>query len=299
MPVLNRLQLAGAAVAVVMVAGPACVDITGLARFVERDEKRFTVTGKPAVSVSTFDGAIDIRPSDKSEVVVTIEKRAANKEQADRIEVHAEQAGNRIVVDVRMPKSAHHVFGFHESAGASLIVSVPASSDVEAHSGDGSINVERITGNLELRSGDGSIDGRDLDGSVKAHTGDGSIKMAGVNGALDAETGDGSITAEGRFSSVHARSGDGSVTIRAAAGSSASDEWTISTGDGSVLLEVPDGFGGELDAHTGDGGINVHDVALSNVTGRISRDTVRGRLGNGGAAVKVRTGDGTITLRRS
>ena len=293
-----RLRLAGAAISAVLVAGPACVDITGFARFVEREEKRFTVSGKPSVSVSTFDGAIDIRASDRQEVVVTIEKRASSKEEADRIEVHAEQNGNRIIVDVRMPKTAH-AFGFHQSAGARLIVSVPVSSDVEAHSGDGSIDIERVSGTLDLRSGDGSIDGRELGGSVKVHTGDGSIKMVGVNGTLDADTGDGSINAEGKFSSVRARSGDGSVTVHATAGSSASDEWTISTGDGSVLLEVPDGFGGELDAHTGDGGIDVHDVTLSNVTGRISRDTVRGRLGNGGAAVKVRTGDGTITLRRS
>ena len=290
-------QLAGAAVALMLVVGPACVEITGLARFVDREEKRFTVSGKPTVSVSTFDGSIEIRASDRQEVVVTIERRAASKEEADRMEIHAEQNGNRVTVDVRMPKMAH-AFGFHQSASAMLIVTLPASSDVEAHSGDGSIDIERVNGTVDLRSGDGSIDGRELSGSVKAHTGDGSIKLVGVNGAVDADTGDGSINAEGRFSSMRARSGDGSVTIRAAAGSSASDEWSISTGDGSVVLEVPDGFGGELDAHTGDGGIDVHDVTLSNVTGRISRDTLRGRLGSGGAAVKVRTGDGTITLRK-
>src|SRR4051812_32502778 len=151
-----RCQLAGATVAAVMLAGPACVEITGFARFVEREEKRFPVTGKPVVSVSTFDGSIEIRPSDKPEVVVTIEKRAANKEEADRIDVHTEQNGGRIVVDVRMPKSAH-MFGFHQSASASLVVSLPASSDVEAHSGDGSIDIARISGTLDLRSGDGSI----------------------------------------------------------------------------------------------------------------------------------------------
>jgi DUF4097 and DUF4098 domain-containing protein YvlB len=293
-----RTHVVGAAVAAVLVAGPACVEITGFARFVDREEKRFTVSGKPSVSVSTFDGSIEIRPSDRPEVVVTIEKRASSKDEADRMEIHAEQNGSRIVVDVRMPKTAR-AFNFHQSASARLIVTLPSSSDVEAHSGDGSIDIERVSGALDLRSGDGSIDGRELGGSVKVHTGDGSIKLVGVNGTVDADTGDGSITAEGKFSGVRARSGDGSVTIRAAAGSSASDEWSISTGDGSVLLEVPDGFGGELDAHTGDGGIDVHDVTLSNVTGRISRDTVRGRLGSGGAAVKVRTGDGAITLRKS
>jgi hypothetical protein len=42
----------------------------------------------------------------------------------------------------------------------------------------------------------------------------------------------------------------------------------------------------------------VRDVTISNVTGNIGRNTVRGRLGDGGKAVRVRTGDGSITLRR-
>ncbi len=97
---------------------------------------------------------------------------------------------------------------------------------------------------------------------------------------------------------MHARSGDGGVTIHAASGSAPAGDWDITTGDGSVTLELPDGFGGELDAHTGDGTIHMQDITVSNVTGKIAKNTVRGTLGSGGRAVRVRTGDGTITLRR-
>ena len=65
-----------------------------------------------------------------------------------------------------------------------------------------------------------------------------------------------------------------------------------------MTLEVPDGFGAELDAHTGDGGIRMRDVTLSNVTGNIGKNSLRGRLGDGGHALRVRTGDGSITLKR-
>jgi hypothetical protein len=40
-------------------------------------------------------------------------------------------------------------------------------------------------------------------------------------------------------------------------------------------------------------------VTVSNVTGRISRSSLRGRLGAGGHNLRVRTGDGSITLKRS
>jgi len=37
---------------------------------------------------------------------------------------------------------------------------------------------------------------------------------------------------------------------------------------------------------------------VSNVTGQIGRNSIRGRLGAGGHNLRVRTGDGSITLRR-
>ena len=285
MVVLVRLVkgLALPATLAAVLAAPACVDIIGadMNRYVERDEKHFAVSGKPDVALATFDGSIEVRPWDKADVQVVIEKRGRDRDAVAAIEVKAEQHGDRIEITVTEPKRDHAGFIFHVSRSARLIVSVPAASDVAAKSGDGSIDIERVAGHVQLRSGDGSIRGRMLGGDVEANTGDGSIKL------------------DGKLTSVRVHTGDGSVTIRADAGSSPGADWDITTGDGSVTLEVPDGFGAELDAHTGDGGIHVRDVMISNVTGNIGKNTVRGRLGDGGKAVRVRTGDGSITLKRS
>lgn len=296
------MALRGIPVAVsvmVLLAGTACIDLVSADnKYVEREEKRFPTSGTPDVSLSTFDGSIEIRAWDKPEVEVIVEKRAVDKEAAAAIEVRANQNGDRVTVDVKTQKMSG--FGIHfNNRSAKLIVSAPARSNIAAASGDGSIDVARIAGHLELRTGDGSIQGRDLNGDVRAHTGDGSIRLDGVNGALDVDTGDGSVTASGRLTGVRVRTGDGSVTVHAGAGSAAETDWTITTGDGSVTLALPDGFNGELDAHTGDGRIHVNDITLSNVTGEIGRNTVRGRLGSGGRNVHVRSGDGSITLRKS
>jgi len=263
------------------IVGSACVEIDGadLGRFVERDEKHFSVNGRPDVSLRTFDGSIEVRPWDRNEVQVVIEKRGTSKAATDTIDVRAEQDGNRITVEARVPAS--HGFRFGYSRTARLIVSVPASSDVAARSGDGSIDLDGVSGRLQLTSGDGSIRANHVDGD------------------LDVHTGDGSVTVSGRLAAVRARSGDGSVRITADSGSSPTADWEITTGDGSVTLVIPDGFGAELDAHTGDGGIHMSDITLSNVTGRIGRNALRGRLGSGGRTVRVRTGDGSINLRRS
>ncbi len=276
--------LALPAVLAALLAAPGCVDIigAGLNTYVERDEKHFTVSGKPDVALATFDGSIEIRPWDKADVQVVIEKRGRDKDDVSAIEVKAEQHGDRIEISVTQPKRDHERFALHfNNRSAKLIVSVPASSDVAAKSGDGSIDIERVAGRVQLRSGDGSIRGRMLGGDVEANTGDGSIRI------------------DGTLTSVRVRTGDGSVTIHADPGSSPVADWDIVTGDGSVTLEVPDGFGADLDAHTGDGSIHMRDLTLSNVTGNIGKNSLRGRLGGGGRAVRVRTGDGSITVKRS
>src|SRR5665213_792922 len=102
MAVSPRLRLAlGVSAAAVLLAGSGCVDIAGagVGRFVDRQEKTFSTTGTPDIDLSTFDGAIEIRPWDKAQVLVVIEKRAANKDEADAIDVRAEQRGNEVTID--------------------------------------------------------------------------------------------------------------------------------------------------------------------------------------------------------
>ncbi|HZT76157.1 MAG TPA: DUF4097 family beta strand repeat-containing protein [Vicinamibacterales bacterium] len=267
------------ALVLALAASSACIEINGadIGRYVEREEKRFTVSGRPALSVSTFDGSIEVRPWDRADVEVVVEKHAGSKQSASTIDVDAQQNGNTIRVDVRVP--ALHAFGFHMNRSAKLIVSVPAGTDLTARSGDGSIDIERINGAIDLHSGDGTIKGRSLGGDVVVTTGDGSVAI------------------DGAFASLRAHTGDGSLRVTAAAGSHASKDWDLSTGDGSVSVTLPHGFDAEIDAHTGDGGITLHDVTLSDVTGRIGRNSVKGRLGAGGPTVRIRTGDGSITLR--
>jgi hypothetical protein len=50
----------------------------------------------------------------------------------------------------------------------------------------------------------------------------------------------------------------------------------------------------ELDAHTGDGHVSL-DFPVT-VSGRLSTSNIRGKLGNGGPELTLRTGDGSIRL---
>jgi DUF4097 and DUF4098 domain-containing protein YvlB len=295
-------QTAGFAVLVALGAG--CNVQMDAHAFIEREEKRFPAGPAPEISLGTFDGSIQVRPWDRPEVLVEIEKRGSDKEAVDKIQVAGESTGNRISVDVKKPSSETHFvgIGLHHSTSARLIASVPRGSRLTVTTRDGSITVERIEGRLELRTDDGSVRVSEASGDMTIVTRDGSITLERVGGRIDARSGDGSITVSGAPSSLALETRDGSVVVRAERDTVMTEDWSVRTGDGSVVVELPEGFGAELDAETGDGSVKSElTIAGANPADR-NRDEqrrLRGRLGAGGKVLKLRTSDGSIRLRSS
>ena len=278
--------------------GSACSINVNAEPFVATDQKSFSVTGTPEVSLKTFDGSIEVTAWDKPEVGLTIERRAGSQAEADALVVNTSQDGNRIVVEAVQPERDKQV-GFHIGQGRSVrfVVSVPKQTDLVARSGDGSIAATGVQGRVELRSGDGSVRGADLDGDIIVHTGDGSIALDNTAGRLDLSTGDGSVRVQGAPTLVKAHTGDGSVALDVTAGASIGEDWEITTGDGGVRLSLPPTINAELDASTGDGSISAGDFGLE--TTADARHELRGRIGDGGPLLKVRTGDGSITVAKN
>jgi DUF4097 and DUF4098 domain-containing protein YvlB len=278
-----------------MSGGCVVVDSQG---HITRDEKRFTVSGAPDLHLTTFDGAIEIRSGSDGEVQLEIEKRGPSEDEIKKLQVDIKQDGNRIDVEVKKP-SSEIVFGFgHITPTAKLIVTMPKSGNVVARSGDGSIRIDGVTGHLDLHTGDGSIKANSIGGDVTLQTGDGSVTLDGITGRLDLQTSDGSVTVAGSPEVAKVHTGDGSITFRAESGAAMKDDWSFTTGDGSVSLYLPGDFSAELDASTGDGSVH-SELNVSGSSQDREKRSLRGRLGQGGKLLKVRTGDGTIRLRAS
>jgi DUF4097 and DUF4098 domain-containing protein YvlB len=202
------------------------------------------------------------------------------------------QTGDRVDIEVRLPKNRPGWGTGHRSITVAL--RVPKQADLSVHTGDGSIEVQPVSGHLDLSTGDGSITADGLQGAIRLHTGDGSIRATGLSGRLAADTGDGHMNVRGRFDVLDLRTGDGGIEAAAEAGSKVEAAWSLRSGDGGITLRLPEGLGADLDAHTGDGGI-VLDKPVT-VTGTISPNTVRGKLGAGGLPLQIHTGDGSIRL---
>jgi hypothetical protein len=251
---------------------------------------QYSLTGVPQLHVKTDDGRVRIETVAGSEIAVrvrTVGWRIAPGE----VTITESQTGQRVDLEVRVPKGHGFTTG---RRSIDVVLRVPKQADLDVQTGDGSIEVQPVSGRVDLSTGDGSITAEGLHGGIRLHTGDGSIRATGLEGRLEAETGDGHMDVRGRFDVLDLRTGDGGIEAAAEPGSRVEAAWSLSSGDGGITLRLPEGLGADVDAHTGDGGI-VFDKPVT-VTGAVTRNAVRGKLGAGGLPLRIRSGDGGIRL---
>jgi len=276
-----------------------------------RETKTFKVTGLPDIVLDTFDGAIELHSWDRPEVEVEVEKRAMEQSLLDDIKVEAQQQGDKITLKVTGPRRTEFrgvTIGMHISPTARLRVAVPRKANVQATSADGAIRAEAIDGKLVLTTADGSVTGTRLGGDIQIRSGDGAIRLDGVTGTVDLETNDGSIGLEASPSVLRARTGDGSIRARIDPDTVMTDNWELTTSDGTVVLTLPGLFNAEIDAETSDGSVRSEHPLLEdgrvrlddegNSERRERRRTLRSKMGDGGKTVRIRSGDGSIRIDR-
>ena len=235
--------------------------------------KSFDISGTAELRMEVDDGRVTVTGTDSKRIEVRVTATGWQIGPSG-VQVVDRQAGDRVEVDVRVP----HSTGFINLGNRSIRVEVrvPNGSTANIHTHDGAITADSVKGVLRLKTGDGHIEASRVDGSLDANTGDGSIRVRGRLDALTLHTGDGSIEAE------------------LSTGSKMVNYWDLNTGDGHVTLRLPPGFAADVDAHTGDGGIEV-DFPVT-TSGKVGGHDLRCKLNGGGQVLKIRTGDGGIKL---
>ncbi len=237
--------------------------------------RAYTVQGRTQLVVDADDGNVIVSSGGEGNVRLSVHSEGW-RISPDEIEVNAQQQGNHVELRLRKHNSGLHVH-FHTSL--EIRVTLPAGSDLDVHTRDGNLEVSGIKGTHKLR------------------TGDGNAEIRGVDGSVDLETGDGNLNVDGRFDLLALHTGDGNIDAVARGGSVMKSAWTLRTGDGNIQLRLPDNFAADVDAHTGDGHVRSDIPVTSNATSNREND-LRGKMNGGGQTLSLRTGDGTIEIRR-
>jgi hypothetical protein len=248
------------------------------------------ILGGTHVHIVADDGAVRVFTADVSQVELQVFARGY--EIPKDLEVSMLPNGDRVDI-VAKTRHEWRFLDWWTSRSLRLEVRVPRNVDVEVRSGDGSVEVDSIAGNLDVQTGDGHIAVRGARGAVRLRTGDGSIEGRDIDGSVDADTRDGHVRLEGRFDGLTVHTGDGRLVANAWPGSRMLRPWELQTGDGSVELGLPGGLGARIDASTGDGRVR-SNLPLQ----AIGPSRLAGDINGGGPPIIVRTGDGSIQLNQ-
>ena len=217
-------------------------------------------------------------------------------------------------------------------AWADLKILVPAGKDIAVHIGVGELGANRVNADLQLSAASARITVRDTKGRLIASAGSGGVDVRGANGDdVTIETGSGSITAndvsgkrlrvqtgsggvtgsgltsddmeigagsgsirvdDARAPRAHLSSGSGGIRVGFAAPVKSLD---ATTGSGGVTVTLPGPVNAELDVQTGSGGIDSDFPVQVN---RMERNQLRGQIGDGSGHIRIRSGSGSVHLRK-
>lgn len=171
--------------------------------------------------------------------------------------------------------------------------------NVSADTGSGGVVVQRIQGEVRVDTGSGSVRVREIEGPfVGVDTGSGSVSLDQVAGALDVDTGSGSVSGTGLVLGERLRVDTGSGGVRLEGDFERVRDVVVDTGSGAVRLSMSAWPSMRLDLRTSSGGLDVDLPDLRRL--RSDRNSLLGEIGDDPVAeVKVSTGSGGITVRRS
>jgi DUF4097 and DUF4098 domain-containing protein YvlB len=233
------------------------------------------------VRVETFNGGIKVSAKSGHDISAEVERtgEGSDREEAeadrDAIEVTLELIDGAALLRAVYTPSPDSIPG---GSGASVALTVPASTP------------------LELVTSNGPITVRDISGGIDARTSNGPVDLGGVAGALAVETSNGPVVA-GTTDPVtlDIRTSNGSITFD---GELQPGDATLETSNGPVELRLPADAAFTIDATTS----NSEATSEFEVAGAATESELRGTVGapDKAAATRltIRTSNSPITLTK-
>ncbi len=215
------------------------------------------------------------------------ESRNAAEELLRQLRVVSRSEGGALSLQVDAPRR------WNRRGQVNLEVRVPRGLSVDVSAVNGRVEIEGIRGEVRARSSNGSARICDVIGNVEVATSNAKVFCACTSGRLRARSSNGRIVLEDHRGDVDAATSNGLITAQLAELGKGGVE--LCTSNGRIALCLPDEVDAEVDMAV-DNGVIRNDRSLHDAT-RSDSGHVHGRLGKGGALIKLRTSNGSISLR--
>lgn len=267
----------------------------------ERYERNFTVSECCELALKNVQGQVEVSGWDKPEVSVVAIKRLGThwgaREAFEDTEVEMEQKGCQIYLRTRR----QHEGGFFDwlwgggrgPAPVDYTVKVPATSSVSISTVTCEVVARDIIGSLHARSVSGTVDVQRVGGNIILSTTNGKIQGAELGGTLGVKSVNGGIDLRRcSLTSLQAKTVNGKISVETSLDPQGS--YSASTVNGSCRLAVPKDSRGTVEARFANGDVSCE---LPCQLLDSSRGHWHGQFGGGGGAnITFKAVNGGLTI---
>lgn len=238
--------------------------------FVETEEFYEIYRAKAGSKLVVYNrnGDIDISKWDKDYIeVLALKTTRRGKSELEKVKIQVNVDSDVSIKTKFIRNNAKVSVDYKIKLPANVIVDYIDNSN-------GKIELEGTSGDSILTTSNGKIVIKNVNGYISATTSNGKINITGTTGIMKAETSNGSIKAE--ISNIM------------------SDDVNIITSNGSIELYISPNLNANIEMKTLNGNISIHDIQM--VVSESLSNHIKGRIGNGGSKIYIKTSNGDIDL---
>jgi DUF4097 and DUF4098 domain-containing protein YvlB len=261
------LSLAALAVLVLTAADASLAQRPERPELTEEFHQTYPLTAGGRISLSNINGAVKVEAWDRAEVKVDAVKRAHTAERLREAQIKVDASASRVRIETGYPDSSLHWSNReserHENpASVDYTLTVPRGVNID--------EISLVNGNLSIAGVNGAVKASSVNGRVTATGLSGPVNISVVNGRLEAKL--------DRLSEA------GDVSLSAV--------------NGPLVITLPSDANATVRANTVHGGIT-NDFNLPVRVGEYVGRDLEGRIGQGGADVRLSNVNGSVQIRRA
>ena len=220
-------------------------------------EKTFTVDNGASFSIDNINGQIEVKPTTGDAIKVVAEITADTLSDLERVEVIAEQSGNKVKVKSEYEDSSYR----NQKGSASVQYTVYLPEFVN------DTDIDLVNGSLDIVGVSGKLEAELVNGSIKAENVTGDSQLKSVNGSIKVS-----------FDSLEQV-----------------DEIDVDTVNGSIRLYLPANASLDVDAETMHGSIK-NDFGIAVDKNFFAGKNMQGSVAGGDIKVSLESVNGSIKL---
>jgi len=218
--------------------------------------------------------------------VARAESESAARRLAESIRLACSESEAGLDLEIETPRR------WNRRGSVNLEIRVPRGTRLEVLASNGKVSVEALHAAVRARSSNGAVQIDDVEGDIEVQSSNARVGCSGCRGRLTARSSNGKIEIASHRGSIDAATSNGLIRASLA---ELRGPLVLATSNGRISLELPETVDADVDARV-DNGIIRNQRSLDRCT-HSSGGRLGGTLGRGGIPIKLRTSNGSISLR--